>query len=340
MLSHAEANMVLYYALLPLAHQIMNFNEKYTMNIIKALLLLGLAGLLAGCKIGVIVTQGGDVQSQSGTNNCSAGNVCEIDVKNTNFTESFIAIPKEGYVFSHWYSGGGFLCTDSTDPTCFLSNVAVAGDAGFEAIVASEWMAYLMPVFTFVGIDTDGDGIKDHLDDDDDNDGFLDLYDLCPLDADTNCGIAEDIVIAAGQQWYQVDLFTNLSVTDIRAVCNPICSSGTLSGHEMEGWVFASREEVTDLVNNVKLIAGNDWAPYIFDTLGFRPLSVPTSLDRFIFGRTSSTRFDAVGAEFGYSADIWDFDSAGSDSFSTNGVNNVSVRQSSRGAWFYRTPQP
>lgn len=304
MLSHAEANMVLYYALLLLAHQIMNFNEKNTMNIIKALLLLWLAGSLAGCKIGVIVTQGGDVQSQSGANNCSAGNVCEIDIKDTDFTESFIAIPKEGYVFSHWYSGDGFLCADSTDPTCFLSNVAVAGDAGLEAIVASEWMAYLMPVFTFLGIDT------------------------------------EDIVIASGQQWYQVDLFTNLSVTDIRTVCNPICSSGTLSGHEMEGWVFASREEVTDLVNSVKLIAGNDWAPYIFDTLGFRPLSVPTSLDRFIFGRTSSTRFDAVGSEFGYSADIWDFDSAGRDSFSTNGVNNVSVRQSSRGAWFYRTPQP
>lgn len=28
---------------------------------------------------------------------------------------------------------------------------------------------YIMPLFKFVGIDTDGDGIKDHVDEDDDN---------------------------------------------------------------------------------------------------------------------------------------------------------------------------
>ena len=39
-----------------------------------------------------------------------------------------------------------------------------------------------MPTFEFVGIDSDGDGIKDHIDEDDDNDGIFDEFDPYPLD--------------------------------------------------------------------------------------------------------------------------------------------------------------
>lgn len=38
--------------------------------------------------------------------------------------------------------------------------------------------------------DTDKDGIKDRLDDDDDNDGIFDVDDVCPIDSNPDCGIA------------------------------------------------------------------------------------------------------------------------------------------------------
>ena len=302
----------------------------------RTLFILFVAAVMTGCKIAVIVPSGGQLFASNPAHSCSEGNVCEFDINvgQLPFSESFTAIPKEGYEFEKWSDGSGFLCGKSTNPICAVN----IGDSAVGAVVVALFQSgYVMPIFKDVGIDTDDDGVRNELDPDDDNDGILDLYDPCPIDADTNCGIVEDIVIAAGKQWYQVDLFANLSVTDIRTVCNPVCSSGILSGKEMEGWVFASREEVSDLVNNVKSIAGDGWAPYLFDTLKFRPLSVPTSLDRFIFGRTSSTFIDASGNEFGYSANVWDFDSR-TDSFRTNGVSNVSVWQSSVGAWFYRTP--
>jgi len=87
------------------------------MSIIKLLIVLGISGFLAGCKLNVIATPGGDVESLSGARDCSAGNVCEFEITDTNFSESFTAIPKEGYVFSKWYKGGNFYCGDSVDTT-------------------------------------------------------------------------------------------------------------------------------------------------------------------------------------------------------------------------------
>jgi hypothetical protein len=46
-----------------------------------------------------------------------------------------------------------------------------------------------MPIFKDVGIDTDGDGVRNELDEDDDNDGIFDIDDLCPLNPNLNCGI-------------------------------------------------------------------------------------------------------------------------------------------------------
>jgi hypothetical protein len=56
-------------------------------------------------------------------------------------------VPAPGWNFVRWNSGTDFLCSDSTNPTCVVSNVGTAGNAGIEAIVASDKVYYVMPVF-------------------------------------------------------------------------------------------------------------------------------------------------------------------------------------------------
>ena len=161
-------------------------------KITKNLLLLTLVGVLAGCKLAVLVPTGGDVTSQSGTRNCVGGSLCEHNITATTFNESFTALAKPGYVFSKWHAGPGFLCADSVNPKCVVNNTTLPfGNAGIDAVIAGDSFYYVMPLFNFVGIDTDDDGIKDHLDADDDNDGISDLEDECPYDPNPECGINE-----------------------------------------------------------------------------------------------------------------------------------------------------
>ncbi len=145
---------------------------------------------LSACKLAVMVPSGGDVSSLSGTRNCSGGSLCEYAVTDLTFNETFTAVARPGYVFSRWNAGLGFVCGDSTDPVCTFSNIDLpAGNAAIDAALASGRFIYAMPVFKYVGKDTDADGIGDNQDDDDDNDGVPDTDDACPLDPDLQCGV-------------------------------------------------------------------------------------------------------------------------------------------------------
>ncbi|MAT91449.1 MAG: hypothetical protein CME59_02500 [Halioglobus sp.] len=146
-----------------------------------------LVPLLASCKLAVIATSGGDIQSASDTRNCASESVCEFAIAADDFNESFTAVPRAGYAFKHWAAGSGFICADSTNPTCVASNVGLGGIDGVLDFIAGDHINYAMPLFEFVGTDSDGDGLQDHLDDDDDNDGVLDVDDLYPLNPDLTC---------------------------------------------------------------------------------------------------------------------------------------------------------
>lgn len=168
---------------------------------------------LTGCKLAVIVTSGGDVQSSSGTRNCAGGNVCEFNINSDDFNETFTAIPRPGYEFEKWQAGKDFNCADSTDPVCVISNVGVGaiGEAVLN-VLAGDKIDYAMPRFVFVGIDTDGDGIKNHLDDDDDNDGVLDVDDAFPENPDLTgfetvlSGVyLDDLVLTEGGSPYLIN---------------------------------------------------------------------------------------------------------------------------------------
>tara|TARA_R110002049_G_scaffold232354_4_gene404919 strand:+ start:4053 stop:4904 length:852 start_codon:yes stop_codon:yes gene_type:complete len=156
-------------------------------TIVQKLILACLLLTLAGCKLALIVTSGGDVESASNTRDCASENVCEFTALSDDFSETFTAVPRDGYVFKQWAAGPGFMCGDSTDPKCNVSNVGLSAFNGVMDVILSGQILHAMPLFEFVGTDSDGDTIPDHLDDDDDNDSILDVDDLYPLDPDLTC---------------------------------------------------------------------------------------------------------------------------------------------------------
>jgi hypothetical protein len=169
--------------------------------ITKTLFVLFVAAVMTGCKIAVIVPSGGQLFASNPAHSCSEGRVCEFDINagQLPFSESFTAIPKEGYGFEKWSDGSGFLCGKSTNPTC---TVNIPDNAVGAILVALFDSGYVMPIFKNVGIDTDSDGVRNELDEDDDNDGIFDADDACPLDSNLNCGI-NDVsgIIAVDTTW-------------------------------------------------------------------------------------------------------------------------------------------
>lgn len=151
----------------------------------KILLLGGFLGLMVGCKLQVISPNGGEVRSIA-SGNCAGGSVCDIDITDPAFSETFTAVPTAGYEFVKWQDGSGFQCADATEPTC---SVSLPGGLQGAAIVALYTTASILPVYDYVGIDTDGDGIRDEEDDDIDGDTILNVDDLCP---DTPLGTPVD----------------------------------------------------------------------------------------------------------------------------------------------------
>lgn len=172
---------------------------QYSLARATAVATIGLA--LTGCKLAVIVGEGGSVTSLSGNNDCSGPAYCIIDIDNPAFSETFTAVPEPGYEFVKWQDGWGFQCADELSPVCSIS---VPGGAIGEAVVASFETASIRPVFNNVGIDTDGDGLRNSIDPDDDNDGVLDDDDLDPLDPNvtTTCGSTPaDVELIAAIDW-------------------------------------------------------------------------------------------------------------------------------------------
>lgn len=131
-----------------------------TVNTLRVIVFTCLISTVAGCRLEVIVPTGGDVETPLHTRDCSEGSTCLHEINDATFNESFTAIPNQGYIFSRWQRGEDFLCDDSTDPTCVVSNTALAGNAGFEEWIAGSFQTwYIMPVFTYVGgVPLDGFG--------------------------------------------------------------------------------------------------------------------------------------------------------------------------------------
>lgn len=276
-------------------------------------LLCIVALVLSGCRLAVISVQGGEVQSiRSGT--CLAGTVCVNEVTDTTYSETFTAVPDTGWSFVKWNTGGDFLCENSTDPVCAVSNTLVAGDPVAEAIVASDTTYYIMPVFVEVGV---------------------------PI---------TDFVTVDGTAWAQPDLFRTPTWSMINRVCPGGPCNGVLNGFDMTGWQWANVEEANALFNSFGVkpaLAGPDrvdapdttWAPAVLRA-GFRPTEdlILTAGRRVgVYGYLSElTASGSARAGF-----VWDAENpAANDAVSTaslvtaGGVPNPNSRF---GGWFYST---
>lgn len=260
-------------------------------SIVRHLVYITIVFLASGCKLAVMVSSEGNVESLSGTRDCSGPGYCEFNITEPSFSETFTAVPRPGFEFVRWQDGNGFICANATDPVC---TVEMPNETLGAAVVALFSTGSLRPVFSDPGgVDTDGDGTYNEFDMDDDNDGWLDYEDDCPLDGpDLNgsgCPTLPEwgTVLVGDRYWMQPDLFPDLSWRDINAVCPPptgVCY-GTLGYLDVTGWTWATGDEVTAFLNTL-----------LGTTLGTVPdyVEIPewTTLSPFFFNYFSSQTDD------------------------------------------------
>lgn len=211
--------------------------------------LLAATVLVAGCKLTVISPPGGDVTSPN--LNCAGGTVCEVTIDDTSYADTFTANPKPGYEFLKWQRAAGFFCGDSAAPC----TVELPADNDLAAAIVGVFATgYIMPVYNDIGIDTDGDGTRNELDEDDDGDSYADDVDGCPLNPINPCQAipATDIVSANGKQWAQPAIFSYLTWNMINAACpSGVCgSTAILNGYDMSGWTWAGLGDLESLINS------------------------------------------------------------------------------------------
>ena len=269
---------------------------------------------LGGCKLVVILVEGGEVQSEySGTCSISStspptGNVCIHEIADTSYWESFTAVPDEGWYFVKWNEGGNFLCASSSSLTCIVTNAPLAGIPAAESEVASDATYYIMPIFAKAELPR--------------------------------------TILANSRLWKQPVDFTNLSWYDVNAVC-PLAQNGdcegTLNGINVDDWKWASVEEVALMLNSygagVPLGGGEDeeanapWAVDFFDA-GWE-LTFEGSNDPFTAGWTRDEGYDSSygtngGIDGGFGSPI-DYAYSGNEDLKT-------ISESYMGVWLYYSP--
>lgn len=114
-----------------------------TKNVFRLVIFAGFFGLLSGCYLKIITTEGGYIESASTYRDCPSGQACEVIVDTINFSETFTAIANPGYEFKGWASGPGFVCGSAGN----VCNIALNYNPDLASIVHSERTGYLMPIF-------------------------------------------------------------------------------------------------------------------------------------------------------------------------------------------------
>ena len=122
-------------------------------------------------------------------------------------------MPETNWRFVRWNSGDGFLCEGSTNPVCSLSNVGFGAVPELQALIETDTIFYIMPVFEFAGL---------------------------PL---------EVINAADGRQWAQPGNLSGVTYNEIAAACPGGVCSGMLGGYNLDGWTWATGLLVRNLFN-------------------------------------------------------------------------------------------
>lgn len=274
--------------------------------------------LLAGCKLAVMVVEGGEVQVDpffDPASACSEGTICIHEINDTSYIQSFFAVAKPGWRFVKWSTGDNFLCPNNTSSACEVNNAFLAGNEVAEAIVASSKTFYLMPIFE-------------------------------PL---TEIGAT---VTMNGKAWAPMSGFGDLSWDDINAVC-PVTNGGhclaggKLMEYDMTGWTWASVEDVNALINSLSgsevIGPGPDNLPSSLVGLPLRQAGFQaTSFTQSCGGCYTSTwkgwtSTQAVVPGQAYLAEV--FFSVAKTNFGGHATTMLADDSSAgHSAWFYRTP--
>ncbi|MYF68653.1 MAG: VCBS repeat-containing protein [Proteobacteria bacterium] len=94
--------------------------QNNTTNIRISMMFTALAVTMQGCKIMQTVSSGGSIISSSGEHDCDEAQVCEVDIPNgERFTDTFVAVPNNGYAFAGWRGSESYLCA-GISPTCVV----------------------------------------------------------------------------------------------------------------------------------------------------------------------------------------------------------------------------
>ena len=124
--------------------------------------------IAGGCRIEIAVPEGGKVLSESGNHECLSGNICNIDVDDFSFSQTFNATPDgPDYLFSHWRKRPRGLCGGQAQP-CAIDASRAADHPNLIDILYSDQVFYLEPVFskpdTWVksGSDMPGESVGDY----------------------------------------------------------------------------------------------------------------------------------------------------------------------------------
>lgn len=118
-------------------------------NVRAPLLLLTVGMLLGGCKVDITVPQGGIVESESGTYQCRPDSGCLIEVGDSNFDETFFAIPQDGWVFTGWARDRRHFCGGSIEP-CRLTTKGFPG-TDLESFLKKDETFFLQATFAREG---------------------------------------------------------------------------------------------------------------------------------------------------------------------------------------------
>lgn len=286
-----------------------------SIKLMKLLLLVFAVNIVAGCKLAVMVVEGGELLSDR-PSTCSEGTICIRQVNDTFYRERFLAVPNTGWYFEKWNSGDHFFCAGSTSPNCYLSFEGLEGNAAIEALVASSETFYLMPVFKPAPdiIAVDGrEWYQPYLFTEF---SWSDINSVCPAG---KC--------AGMLNGYDLTGWTWASINDVNQLFNYYI------GIDVMGPGRDSYQESLE----------SAWATAFFSD-GWRPTGPPSNfLSNFreILGWMRNKSGTEEGY-LGFIGDVFYYDGgfAGNDFASTTVTRNVDISDfpEAQGAWFYRTP--
>lgn len=282
--------------------------------VLRLLLILTLSAVLAGCKLAVIVVEGGEVYSDS-VGHCLAGSVCILEVTDTSFSDTLTALPDRGWSFVKWNNGTSFHCGGATNPECVVDLDRLGQIEIVRKLIQSSEVFYVMPVFR-EGKNTIRLGEREWL------------------------------------QPARFNGFTWNEIEAVCPTSSGICD-GELNSNDMKGWTWASVEDVNALFNHYagrnKLGPGPDF--YEDENGGFKTAWANdfyadgwlTTMSSNIKNRTTEgwTRDRAEGnhAYWAWIVDTLRPSEPGLSGPSTDyiGTNaHRSLDSSIRGSWFYR----